>query len=208
MHREEAVLAHQRNGLPVHLLDIHMEKGMHCVDCHFVQDVHGNTRLHGEVRAAIEIQCIDCHGTIDRACHAAHLRPGGVHVVARRRPRSDLAAHALPAAAASSSEGNKIYQNSMVEENLRWEVVQTADTIDPASEHYNAKSRLAKTVRFAADGSELEWGGRPEREALRSPEQPDELHRLPFLLEPQLLRLPSCRKRPTRSCRACTMKAT
>src|SRR5262249_6039686 len=42
-----------RDGLPVHLLDIHLEKGMHCVDCHFVQDAHGNTRLQQEVRAAI-----------------------------------------------------------------------------------------------------------------------------------------------------------
>ena len=33
-----------RDGVPVHLMDIHLEKGMHCVDCHFVQDVHGNTQ--------------------------------------------------------------------------------------------------------------------------------------------------------------------
>jgi len=43
-------------------MDIHLERGMHCVDCHFVQDKHGNTKLYGEVRAAIEIACIDCHG--------------------------------------------------------------------------------------------------------------------------------------------------
>ena len=61
----------KRDGLPVHLLDIHLEKGMHCVDCHFIQDVHGNTKLYGEVRAAIEIQCIDCHGTARRAADAA-----------------------------------------------------------------------------------------------------------------------------------------
>lgn len=48
---------------PVHLMDIHQERGMHCIDCHFTQDVHGNTKLYGEVRAAIEITCIDCHGT-------------------------------------------------------------------------------------------------------------------------------------------------
>src|SRR5262249_53995229 len=30
--------------LPVHLLDVHLEKGMHCIDCHFIQDVHGNTK--------------------------------------------------------------------------------------------------------------------------------------------------------------------
>src|SRR5262249_15012520 len=55
-----------RDGTPVHLMDIHLEKGMHCVDCHFVQDSHGNGKLYGEVRAAIEIQCIDCHGTVSR----------------------------------------------------------------------------------------------------------------------------------------------
>ena len=48
----------------VHLNDIHLEKGMHCVDCHFRQDAHGNGILYNEPRAAIEIGCIDCHGTI------------------------------------------------------------------------------------------------------------------------------------------------
>jgi hypothetical protein len=48
----------------VHLDDIHLEKGMHCVDCHFRQDAHGNGILYNEPRAAIEIGCIDCHGTI------------------------------------------------------------------------------------------------------------------------------------------------
>jgi hypothetical protein len=49
---------------PVHLKDIHLEKGMHCVDCHFSQDSHGNGVLYNEPRAAIEINCTDCHGTI------------------------------------------------------------------------------------------------------------------------------------------------
>src|SRR5712664_2287031 len=48
----------------VHLNDIHLEKGMHCVDCHFRQDAHGNGNLYNEPRAAIEISCVDCHGTI------------------------------------------------------------------------------------------------------------------------------------------------
>src|SRR5262245_24971429 len=36
----------------VHLQDIHLEKGMHCVDCHFKQDSHGDGRLYGEPRPA------------------------------------------------------------------------------------------------------------------------------------------------------------
>ena len=52
-------------GIPVHLKDIHLEKGMHCADCHFRQDAHGNGILYNEPRAAIEIGCADCHGTIN-----------------------------------------------------------------------------------------------------------------------------------------------
>lgn len=48
----------------VHLKDIHLEKGMHCVDCHFRQDAHGTGILYAEPRAAIEISCVDCHGSI------------------------------------------------------------------------------------------------------------------------------------------------
>ena len=55
-------------------------------------------------------------------------------------------------------EGDRIYQNSMVEENLTWEITQTKATVDPGSEHYRPASALAKTVRWADDGM-LEWGG-------------------------------------------------
>ena len=108
----------KRDGMPVHLMDIHLEKGMHCVDCHFVQDVHGNTKLYGEVRAAIEIQCIDCHGTVDaagRRCAPPARRP--------TRPAPKAAATwrrcARPSAsAASSAAATRSIQNSMVETDL------------------------------------------------------------------------------------------
>ncbi|MDT7541769.1 MAG: hypothetical protein QOE33_1673 [Acidobacteriota bacterium] len=54
----------QSAGQPVHLKDIHLEKGMHCVDCHFRQDAHGTGIIYNEPRAAVEISCEDCHGTI------------------------------------------------------------------------------------------------------------------------------------------------
>ena len=40
-----------RDGVPVHLKDIHEEKGMHCVDCHFKQDNHGDANPEGLQRA-------------------------------------------------------------------------------------------------------------------------------------------------------------
>src|SRR5438105_8360972 len=50
----------------VHLKDVHLARGMQCVDCHFDIDVHGNGKLYGEPRAATTIECIDCHGTISK----------------------------------------------------------------------------------------------------------------------------------------------
>ena len=148
-----------QDGVPVHLMDIHLEKGMHCNDCHFVQDVHGNTRLQAEVRAGIEIQCIDCHGTITQRTTLRTTGPaaytsspqGGRNLEELRTPFGKRR---------FEREGDKIYQNSMVEKGLRWEVVQTMDVITPGNAHYNEKAHLAKTVRFAPDGA-MVWGSVP-----------------------------------------------
>ena len=43
-----AILRDSFHYAAVHLADIHLEKGMHCVDCHFIQDSHGNTKLYVE----------------------------------------------------------------------------------------------------------------------------------------------------------------
>jgi hypothetical protein len=148
-------------GVPVHLLDVHLEKGMHCVDCHFVQDVHGNSRLQAEVRAAVEIQCIDCHGTVR---HQATLRTSGpaAYTSTPGRPAAgrDLAALRTPAGQRRFEwRGDVLVQRSVVEAGLAWEVKQTADVIRPGHKHYNAKAALAKTVRRQGDA--LVWGEVP-----------------------------------------------
>src|SRR5205823_10940866 len=147
-----------RDGVPLHLMDVHMEKGMHCVDCHFVQDNHGNTRLQMEVRAAVEIQCIDCHGTITKE---ASLRTSGpaAYTSTPGKPwlGRDLAAMRTPYGKPRfERRGGRVYQNSMVEKDISWEVVQSKDTINPAKEHYNPKAALAKTARW--EGDKLVWG--------------------------------------------------
>ena len=49
---------------------------MHCVDCHFKRDNHGNGSLYGEPRNAVEITCVDCHGTsVSQRADLAHQRP-------------------------------------------------------------------------------------------------------------------------------------
>ncbi|MBI3839838.1 MAG: hypothetical protein HY288_18095 [Planctomycetia bacterium] len=151
----------QRQGVPVHLMDIHLEKGMHCIDCHFNQDNHGNSKLYGEVRAAIEIACTDCHGTINRRAELRTSGPAAPEGGPNLPAGTDLRALRTPFGKRRFEvREDRIIQNSMVEKDRWWELVQTADTINPLSKHYNLKSHLAKTVRMAADGK-LEWGGQP-----------------------------------------------
>src|ERR1700722_6336028 len=136
-----------RIGKAVHLADIHLEKGMQCNDCHFAQDNHGNGKIYGEPRAAVEIDCIDCHGTIRNKATLTTSGPaapeGGRHLDTLRTPwglrrfewRSDGA----------------VVQRSMSEENREWEVVQTADSVTPGNVHFSMKSFRAKLM--TKDGS-------------------------------------------------------
>ncbi|NRA98186.1 MAG: hypothetical protein HRU14_18490, partial [Planctomycetes bacterium] len=131
-------------GRAVHLKDIHAEVGMHCVDCHYSSDSHGNGKLYHEYQAAIEITCKDCHGTVRDWAKTDELPTG-------------------PAAAAGSgildeletpfgeprfewSEG-KLTQRSMVEKGKSWIVSQVKDSVDRKHADYNAKAEWAKTIR-------------------------------------------------------------
>jgi hypothetical protein len=131
-----------RFGKAVHLADIHLEKGMQCNDCHFAQDNHGNGKIYGEPRAAVEIDCVDCHGTIRNKATLITSGPaapvGGRHLDTLRTPwglrrfewRADGA----------------VIQRSMSEQNKEWEIVQTADSVTPGNVHFSMKSFRAKLM--------------------------------------------------------------
>ena len=175
-----------------------------------MQDNHGNTKLYGEVRAAIEIQCVDCHGTagetvperIERtgrmATSGPASPPGGTNLLALRtphsprQPRFELRPTARSPTASRATSSSSARWSSPARE---WEVKQTANTIRPDHPDYNAKSHAAKTVRWD-DAGQLLWGGQPDPDeridghALRPSEPQHELHHLPLVVEPELLRLP------------------
>ncbi len=67
----------------VHLQDIHLERGMHCADCHFQQDSHGTGILYNEPRAAVEIGCIDCHGTLREKANGITSGPAAMPITIR-----------------------------------------------------------------------------------------------------------------------------
>jgi hypothetical protein len=166
---EKAVHGEAQPGLPVHLKDIHIEKGMHCVDCHFRQDSHGDGKLYTEVRAAIEIDCVDCHGTVSKRADPTSLNARTSAAAGGNRMLDYKTVIPVGPGLESSVLGKdrfylndgKVFQRSAVEEGKVWEVVQVRDSITPGNPHYNEKARLAKTI--LRDGKT--WGSVPGDES-------------------------------------------
>ena len=146
-----------REGVPVHLKDIHIEKGMHCVDCHFKQDNHGDGNLYGEVRNAIEIDCVDCHGTISKR---ADPTSRDARTTAAAGGNRMLDYRNLPSRKDRFfKRDGKLFQRAAVATDkdgkpVVWEVKQVMDTVTQGNEHYNEKAALAKTI--LKDGKN--WG--------------------------------------------------
>src|SRR5256886_2336500 len=137
----------QKFAKAVHLKDVHLAHGMQCADCHFEKDVHGNGMLYGEPRNATTINCIDCHGTVDQ--RPSLVTTGNAGAVNLGETSN------TPWGPRFVWEGTKLYQQSVMSPDARWEIPQTIDTVDPLSSHYNPKSAYAKTLQ--RDGRT--WGG-------------------------------------------------
>ena len=144
----------------VHLKDVHLALGMQCVDCHFLNDAHGNGLLYVEPRAATAIMCIDCHGTVSARTNLMTSGKGGSLAKDGKVQRIDLRESNTPFGPRFtwSADGKRLYQQSSMDPNRKWEVPQTIDTVDPASPHYNIMSAFAKTLQ--RDGKT--WGGVPD----------------------------------------------
>lgn len=134
----------------VHLKDIHFEKGMHCVDCHFAQDSHGTGHIHGEVEAAIEIECKDCHGNADNyptlKTSGPASPPGGTNLASLRNPDGRKR---------FEWRDGKLIQRSLVDMSLEWEVSLVKDTVTKGNARYNEKAARAKLM---GKGTDMKWG--------------------------------------------------
>lgn len=142
----------------VHLKDVHLALGMQCVDCHFLNDTHGNGLLYVEPRAATAITCVDCHGTSNERPTLITAGKGGTLTKDGNIKPIDLRESSTPFGPRFVWEGDRLMQQSSMEEGLLWEIPQTIDTVNPNSDHYNAMSAYAKTLK--RDGKT--WGGVPE----------------------------------------------
>ena len=143
----------------VHLADHHYEVGMHCIDCHTEQDVHGDGKLYGEMINAVEIYCTDCHGTIAERTKLVTSNPAGGNDLknARAAGRSMFRwvdADGNDIGDRAPKTGDVLKQRSKVDPELEWTVPQLADVVDASSPAYNAKAALAKTLQKGNDT----WG--------------------------------------------------
>ena len=135
--REKAVDGRQmryvyggRNG-STRQMDIHFERGMHCIDCHMLQDVHGDGHVYSTNWDAIEIECEDCHGATARATLVTSGPNGGNDLTRardeNRRPYFERT-------------GGAIIQRSRVTPGVFWKVPQTAELASPqAREAHDAR---------------------------------------------------------------------
>ncbi len=129
----------------VHMRDIHADYGMQCADCHFAQDSHGNGMLYGEVAAAVEISCRDCHGTSSKRptlrTSGPAAPPGGNDL--QRLSNMDGRSRFV-------WRGDDLYQRLILPPYKELRIKQVIDTVDPGHRDYNARSHRAKTVAKAS----------------------------------------------------------
>ena len=141
---------------------VHIEYGMHCVDCHFAQDAHGSGHIYDEVQAAIEIACADCHGTATKYpdLHASGPAAGPA-------PYNDLSLlRTADGRARFEWRDGHLFQRSALYPNLEWEVKLVKDTVDPSKPEYNPRAARAKLMSL---GTSMKWGpGVPESELAHS----------------------------------------
>jgi hypothetical protein len=134
----------------VHLDSIHVDFGMQCVDCHFKNDNHGTGHIYGEVQAAIEITCADCHGTATRypdlKTHGPAAPPNGTDLTTLRT---------ADGRARFEWRGDKLFQRSAVYPGLEWEVTLVKDTVTPGNPKYNQRAARAKLM---SRGTSMKWG--------------------------------------------------
>ena len=135
----------------VHLSSIHVDVGMHCADCHFSQDNHGNGHLYGEVASAIEIECKDCHGTAqaypDLTTSGPAAPTGGTDLRLYRNADGKRR---------FEWRDGRLIQRSVVTPGLEWELSLVRDTVNPDHAAYNETAARAKLM--SNDVATQNWG--------------------------------------------------
>jgi hypothetical protein len=122
-----------RNG-STRQMDVHFELGMHCIDCHFLQDVHGDGHVYSTNWDNIEIECEDCHGAKAKATLVTSGPNGGNNL--RLAKNHDLQPF-------FADQGGAIIQRSRVTPGVFWKIPQTIDAPGALAKEGHANNHVA-----------------------------------------------------------------
>lgn len=123
-----------RNG-STRLMDVHFERGMHCIDCHFLQDVHGDGHIYSTNWDAIEVECEDCHGTNNQRATLVTSGPNGGNDLTRavnddHKPFFER-------------NGSSYIQRSRVTPGVFWKIPQTVDSQSAYAREAHSSDHIA-----------------------------------------------------------------
>ncbi len=114
------------------LVDIHFERGMHCIDCHFIQDAHGDGNIWHTNWELIEIECEDCHGTRDGAATLFTTGATGGNDLTKAFDHDGKPFF--------ERKDGVVIQRSRVTPGLFWEVPQVPDTFTTGHPDFNERA--------------------------------------------------------------------
>lgn len=123
-----------RNG-STRLMDVHFERGMHCIDCHFLQDVHGDGHVYSTNWDAIEIECEDCHGTNQQRATLVTSGPNGGNDLTRARNDDKQPFF--------EKHGDTYVQRSRVTPGVFWKIPQTFDSQSTYAREAHSSNHIA-----------------------------------------------------------------
>src|SRR5258708_16206137 len=107
---------------------------MHCIDCHFEQDSHGNGKLYGETRNAIEIDCVDCHGTIQQRTSLVTSGPAapatGTNLAGLRTPWQERRFY---------WKADPLNQRPLLHKGKQWPLIHVPNPTPPPTPHHPEK---------------------------------------------------------------------
>jgi hypothetical protein len=122
------------------LQEIHIERGMHCGDCHFYQDSHGDGNVYARNWDAIEIECEDCHGTSTKVGTLITSGANGGHDLKKSKDQFGVAFFEI------GNKGERL-QRSRVVPGREWRIPQVIDAINPKNKDgFNKEAAEAMSI--------------------------------------------------------------
>ncbi|HKS42343.1 MAG TPA: hypothetical protein VJX74_17115 [Blastocatellia bacterium] len=132
----------------VRLMDIHLEKGMECIDCHFYQDLHGDGNIYTRNWDTIEIECEDCHGTPKKLGTLVTSGPNGGNDLRQSMDENGTPFFEI------QPDGSRI-QRSRVRDGLFWRIPQVKEAIKRGGPHFNQDAFEAMGQKSLSDKKEF-----------------------------------------------------